>query len=1003
MKTLKQIMLGTTASVGLVLGAAVSTTAVLAPVASAQSYTTGAVQGTVVDTAGNPVAGATVRVVDTARGSVRSATTGADGSFFVGRLAVGNHSITISRDGYQSISDDAVRVSVGSTSDYTFALAAGSSTDDVITVTGTAVQANTFQVAETGLTIDVDEIFEQIPVGRDIDSLAQLAPGTVAGDTAFGGTSIGGSSVGENAFYINGMNVTNFRNFLGASTIPFQFYEQVEVKTGGYQAEFGRSTGGVVNAVTRSGTNEFHWGFNIFYSPDELREDSPNTFSQTNDQDQRTSQEMNIYASGPIVEDRVFFYAMYSPRNFEYVNSNINFEQTSGQRFETVDEDPFWGIKLDANLFEGHTLGLTAFSDDRRVVTNTYDIGYDSYEDRNVVSESYNGEGYSLEGGDIFIANYTGELTDWATLSITYGQQTFGQTSKSSADDLPATYRYETGTGFIRQGDWVNFSISEGEDSRELFRADLDLFANFMGEHQIRIGVDREELTADASVINSGGAYYLYGDGAYCDIYRANGGVALTGDPCVRWRDYSVGGSFTTIQTAFYIQDSWQLTDQLTLNLGLRNETFDNRNSDDETFTEITNQLAPRIQAAYDVWGDGNLELFGSWGRYYLPVATNTNIRMAGGETYIHRWYDYSAVDANFVPTFVGGVAGNFYEQVFGDGSVPDTRSTTDANLDPMYVDEIILGGRWTMNDLWDFGLSFTHRDLGSTLEDVAIDAAVIAYCDANGIDVGGTPCSDVWSGFHQYVLTNPGEDMNVYLPELDQQVELSAADLGYPAAERTYTALELTFDRQFDNGWDLHGSWTISSSEGNYEGSVKSDNGQDDAGITQDFDQPGLTDGANGDLPNHRTHKFKLWGSYQVNEMFTVGGRFNATSPRSFGCIGYHPTDAFAYEYGASSWYCGGELTPRGSQLESDWTYNFDLSFIYRPTNLPYPGEPTLRMDIFNVLNADGVTDIYEFGDSSATAPGVVPYVNEANPRYGMASGYQAPRSVRFGLSWDF
>lgn len=66
----------------------------------------------------------------------------------------------------------------------------------------------------------------------------------------------GGASVGENAYYINGMNVTNFRNGLGGSTVPFQFYDQFQIKTRGYSAEFGRSTGGVVNAVTRRGTNE---------------------------------------------------------------------------------------------------------------------------------------------------------------------------------------------------------------------------------------------------------------------------------------------------------------------------------------------------------------------------------------------------------------------------------------------------------------------------------------------------------------------------------------------------------------------------------------------------------------------------------------------------------------------------------------------------------------------------------------------------------------------------
>ena len=205
---------------------------------------------------------------------------------------------------------------------------------------------------------------------------------------------------------------------------------------------------------------------------------------------------------------------------------------------------------------------------------------------------------------------------------------------------------------------------------------------------------------------------------------------------------------------------------------------------------------------------------------------------------------------------------------------------------------------------------------------------------------------------------------------------------------------MTLTFDREFDGGWDLHGSWTLSRSEGNYEGTVKSDNGQDDAGITTSFDQPGLTDNSDGLLPNHRAHKIKLWGSYEVNELFSTGAAMQANSPRHFGCIGFHPTDAFAQAYEAESFFCNSAATPRGSQLESDWIYNVDLAFIYRPQHLPLGGTPVFRMDIFNVFDSSGVTDIREIGETALNVP---------DPNYGAALRYQAPRSVRFGLSWDF
>lgn len=972
--TLKACLMAST----LICGVA-GMTAVVAPAAMAQSYTTGAVGGTVLDQTGAPVAGATVVLVNTARGTTRSVSTNNDGSFYAGLLPVGNYSVTIGAAGYQSISDDSVRVNVGGSSDYSFVLAGGSSTADVITVTGSAIAANSFQMTETGLTIDIDEVFAQIPVGRDITSLTLLAPGAIAADTAFGGASISGSSAGENVFYINGMNITDFRNFLGASTVPFQFYQQVEVKTGGYQAEFGRSTGGVTNAVTRSGSNEFHGGFSAYYSPDELRSDSPDTFFSANRFDQRTSTDVNFYASGPIIPDRLFFYALYSPRFTESINLS-----ESGSLTIDRSDDPFWGVKLDANLFEGHTLGITAFSDARSTTREVYSVatvGADSYS-----GLTSNGETNFFAGGDVYIGNYTGALTDWLTLSVTYGTQTFNQTTSGTTDANPIIIDARPAGPTITLGNWAGAVVSFGEDSRELFRADLDIYAQFMGDHHIRVGFDREELTAVDQSQYSGGIYYRYEDVATCE---GHGGAV--GAECVRLRVYESGGEFTTIQTAMYIQDSWEVTDQLTVNLGLRNETFDNRNADGDTFTEMTDQLAPRLGFGYDVFNDGSFEVYGFWGRYFLPVAANTNIRMAGGELFTEAYHTFGSVGAGDVPTAVSAVP--FDSTIFGDGTVADTRSTTDQNLDPMYKDEIILGARWAFNDLWDFGLSYTHRELGVTLEDVAIDAAVNAYCTANAI----AGCGAIWSGFHQYVLTNPGEDMLVYLPDLPggaANVSLSAADLGYPEATNTYDALEFTFDRAFENGFDLHGSWTISNSEGNYEGPVKSDNGQDDAGITTAFDQPGLTDGSDGPLPNDRTHKIKVWGHYEVNDVFSVGANMAITSPRSFGCIGVHPTDFFASLYGGESWFCDGVATPRGSLLESDWTYTVDMNFVYRPTHLPFGGEPVFRVDVFNIFDADAVTDIYEVGEET---------LGVAEPSYGLPSGYQAPRSVRIGMSWDF
>jgi len=307
-----------------------------------------------------------------------------------------------------------------------------------------------------------------------------------------------------------------------------------------------------------------------------------------------------------------------------------------------------------------------------------------------------------------------------------------------------------------------------------------------------------------------------------------------------------------------------------------------------------------------------------------------------------------------------------------------------------MYQDEYALGYSYDFDE-WTVGIRGVYRKLGRLIEDVAIDAAVNKWAAENGLD------SSAYSGFHQYVLTNPGQDITTTTTGIldadgnpaDQVVTFSAADLGYPEGERTYKAIEITFSRAWDGVWSFDGSYTWSESKGNYEGAVKSDNGQDDAGITTDFDQPGLTDGAYGYLPNHRTHRFKAWGAYAVDTWLTVGAKVNIESPRKMGCIGVHPTDEFAALYGRASWYCGGELTPRGSQMETDWQATLDLSATIVPGfSDSIKGDISFRVDVFNVFNSHYVTDRYELDHDTL---------------YGATTNYNRPRYVRFMANYKF
>jgi hypothetical protein len=588
---------------------------------------------------------------------------------------------------------------------------------------------------------------------------------------------------------------------------------------------------------------------------------------------------------------------------------------------------------------------------------------------------------------------------------------------------------------------------------RKFYRADADVFFNLLGDHHWRLGFDQETNTLTESAIRTGGAYLLdnglispaafnagFGDaGIFFDVRTFSSG---TNSGLVELNYFNSGGSFDSKNRAFYIQDDWSVTDRLTLSLGVRRDDFTVATPAGAEFVNQSGNYAPRLGFSYDVFGDGRGKLFGSFGDYYLPFASNTAFRFVGFEYFFRERWNYTGFNGDGLPILTTqNATGAFTSQcpfgltpgssgaaacaVTGDGTVPPSEALLARNLSATKEREFIVGYEHRLTDLWTVGLNYTHRNLLNTAEDAAIDEAVINYCNAQGI----TGCSSTWTGFHQYVIINPGKDMTIVLDGLDgRTVNFTAAELGYPEATRTYDAVEFTFDREFDGKWSLSGSYTWSESKGNSEGFVQSDFGQDDAGITQDFDQPTFIPGSEGLLPNHRRHRIKMWGSYAVTDRLTVGGNLQFASPRPLSCFGFSPEarneldfftglldgmgnpvtepyENFGNLYGAASHYCGGQLAVRGEGNKTDWTKQVDASLRYN-IEIPSGQTVTFRADVFNVFNFDGVTERYELGDLVSPFDGLgnnpdgSPY---ADPNYGQPTGYQAPRSVRLGLDINF
>ena len=312
---------------------------------------------------GETTANATVKIENLDNGTTREITADSTGRFTFPQLSPGRYRVT-SPSGTRD-----VQVKVGTGTQVTFA-APGSSELGAVTVVGSA-GFNPIDVSSVeSTTVFTAEQIDELPVSRDVTNVALLAPGTVRGDSGFGNlASFGGASVAENGYYINGFDVTNIFNFVSYANLPFDAIGEQQIKTGGYGAEFGRSLGGVINIVTKRGTNEWKGGFSAYWTPEGLREHSANVLSRNPDdiasgdkyfvyrEDNTSSQfQYNIYGGGPIVKDHLFVFALlegqdnksdtYGNDTSQHLSEDQRWdEQRPADPVDALDDEP--GERLD--------------------------------------------------------------------------------------------------------------------------------------------------------------------------------------------------------------------------------------------------------------------------------------------------------------------------------------------------------------------------------------------------------------------------------------------------------------------------------------------------------------------------------------------------------------------------------------------------------------------------------------------------------------------------------
>jgi len=990
----------------------------------AQSNATGSIFGS----AAEP--GSTVVILNTETGQTRTVTVGENGRFSVGALPVGSYKVELQRDGQSVATRENVVVRVGGGSEVNFA--AGAQTLDAITVTAMGQSSIDVSSTDTRLVFTAEQL-EKMPVGRNVNSIALLAPGAVAGDSRYSGVvSFGGASVTENAYYINGYAVTNPLTYLGSTELPYDAIAQAQVLTSGYGVEFGRATGGVVNIVTKRGTNEWKAGGSVIWSPDSARKSETNIRYEKvgtsldgelyqNRADRKDDQvTYNLYASGPIVKDKLFFYVGGEFRDREVESYVARSGSTSGFTEHSI-ETPRWIAKIDWNINDNHSVELTAISDVTKETQKSYSYAYTQAQanaNANATGEvldvfqrgkKRNAGYYYEDGGELYIAKYTGYLTDTLTLTAMYGEQEQVHIATPWGYDPSVTYVSGTpyaGANPIRFGNVAQLADPDAFDKTKGGRIDL---AWELGDHSLRLGYDRQDATSRTGETTAGPGYrWLYDYGTPNEaIQGAGGAIAPANGQWVERIIYNNGGEFDTEQYAYYLEDQWRVTDNFLLSLGVRNENFINYNGDGVAFLKGKDQWAPRVGFSWDVFGDSSLKVFGNAGRYHLTVPATVAARGASGSTYTIEYFAYDGIDPNTgAPLNAVSISPNGpYSSNSEYGQAPDPKTISANGLKPYFQDELVLGFEKQLSEKFSGGVRYVYRELGSMIDDSCDPRPVRNWGLANGFSP--EEAENLWTNNTSGCrFINPGQanSFTVYDDAGNAHIaNISKADMLYPEMVRKYHSLDFFLEHPFDGKVYYRIDYTWSHNYGNGEGMTNSDIGQDvaQAAATQAWDHAEQAEGAYGNLPNDRRHQIKAFGYYQVNDEWMVSGTFKAYSGRPKDCNGYYngvnahddyTLDNVLYP-GPYYWFCNNEPSPRGSHGNLPWTATIDLGVSYAPNFAG--GKLKFGLDVFNVLNRQVVQNRIVYGENGG--PGV-PYSQAFR-----AISYNAPRSMRFAIRYDY
>lgn len=1000
-----------------------------------------ATSGTIYGSA--PVAANETIQITGGAGYNHSFTVGENGRYSV-TLPVGTYTVSLVRDG--EVVESRTGVSPAAAGAVAVNFSGGASQADAMELGSIDVSANALPPIDVRTTNQVTTItadqLQRLPLARSAEEIAMLAPGVSMASAELGvgplGTPLltfGGGSTAENAYYIDGLNATDALFNNGGVALPYGSIEQQQTFTSGYGAKYGRSIGGVINQIGKSGSNEWHFGGRVVWKPGSMRGTADNHYfvnplsnvpgervgdlAYYNRLDTVSESVYDAYLSGPLIKDKLFFFAS-AEKNDRWGRSVGGFGSPHQTNYRY--EYPKYYAKLNWNINNDNYLTLTGLQSSRKLWQSQYGFDYDTLQR----GDFENLGQISKTKFSVWVANYTSYLTDNLTLNAMVGKTLGDYGSHQPAypgfdPTLPYISAAEMqNPAYAPPGGIRNTQNSSTQDipTHKLNSLNYRLSLEYqLNDHQITVGIDNRttEDIDDGYNTTGPGYFWVYG--------RGTPGVPLFGvnpntPPYVGPPDANAAGrdgyyvyrsvdiknaNVKVVQRANYIEDNWQITPNFLLSMGLRDDKFINYNSANQPYIRLTKpQWAPRLGFSWDVHGDSTLKVFGNAGRYYLAVPLNVAVTVSSPVTRYDIYGTYTGIDPatgeplgfQELPQNPAPPTGVSINNEYGQSK--DPRITTSQNIKAQYSDNYVLGLQqgFTMGGAeWVAGITGTYQRMNRIIDDYG---DIQRMCDAGRAQGYDWMTADSCSQWAQGLLMiNPGETQKIWMNGPDGEIHpvtFTREDQGLSFGPvRRYYSINLSLGHEWDDKWMAKFDYVFAKTWGNTEGPVSTYAQQSGSYLTTAWDFPERMEYSNGELPGSRRHQFKAYGAYALNKEWTLGGNLYVSSGTPRLCRGYYGPDEVRLHGSSTFYWCGGKPASPGSLGRTPWDISLDLNLDYRPQWAG--GKLDFNMAVFNVFNRK--TPLFYNDVFSATyAP---------NPDYGKVQDTRAVREVRFIMAYDF